>query len=531
MEKQFTSDEELALHYATAIQRLAEKTPRGWERAVVNLLKSMDQTGRLRLLRRVLAELRQRDLSPANLLKRFPDQQKFQARLDLARVHARARLYEEAHELLLEAGVASDSQEFLDHQVLCAEILTEQLADTGKILFFEAAQFIYDDLAKKAVTNASLQQELVERKAELLLAAGRPQEALNLLNGLRQLSLLGQALKARALAESGEFELAARITMAASHRWRGIQLQRLPGETQDAFEQRWNDHVRQLLEKPASATPVEAFHQAIIRALERDHFQTASQLLEHATRHYRDNVHLAVARARLRVETGQPDQAIEWLRSVQKELTGQDNVVVQGALDDARLERFKNDPQRPPELSSPIFSRNFRKEHYLLAQQVRLLTLWAKAFWYGASPESPEPGTMGAVSGLPGLLGQLSQIANPAALNLAARILAAHKHWNDAIDKVDDALGAAQDPQSKVRTLNTKARILLNYAAAGVSSGVNPLAAADEALQESEKLDAGNTYTMLLRAEWLEREGRILEAKTLRQQADGLRQVRRDGWA
>jgi predicted negative regulator of RcsB-dependent stress response len=513
--------------YADMIWRLCAKEPPGWERAVLNLLKSMYQTGRLRLLRRVLAELRRQNLSPENLLERFPPTQRPQARLDLARVYARARLYQEAHDLLLEANVAPVSPEFLDHQLLCAEILTEQVADTGKILFFEAAQFIYGDLAKQAVTNASRQQELDERKAELFLAAGGPREALQVLNGLRELSLFGRALKARALAESGQFAQAAKVATAAGQRWRSVQLQPLPGETPGAYDTRWSNHVQQLLHQPASQTPVEALHQAAIRALERGHFDTAHKLLEHATGHYRDNVHLAVARARLLVETGQPDEAVRLLLSVEEELTGQDNIVVQGALYDALLEEFRkrrdamsNDwRQRLERMPQPIFDRNFRKEHYLPSQLVRLLTLEAKAFWYGALTQSGDRDAM------PAVVDSLRETKNPAALNLAARILATREAWTDALQKVDHALKAAPDPQSRIRTLNTKARILLDCAAAGASCGFDPLKGADQALQVSEGLDAGNTYTMLLRAEWLERSGDRNRAAQVRNQAEALRRI------
>jgi hypothetical protein len=519
LEQRFDA-EQLVSQYVTLIQRLAQQAPAGWAAAVLNLLKSMYQTGRLRLLRSVLTELGERGVAPQRIVEAHEPKQQFQARLGLARVYARAFLYEQAHELLLEAEPPPASDEFRDHQLCAAEILADQLADTGKTAFYEAASFIYEDL-RRAATGA-LEQQLDELAAHLELAAGKPDKALGWVRRHSNPTLFGRAVEARALAELGRLDEALGLPRATG-RPRGIELDRRPDEAQDQFEQRWDEHVRQLLGAPADETPVEALHQAAIRALERGHLAAAQQLIRHARSHYRDHVYLATAHARLLVEAGRAEEAVRFLFDLEDELTGRDNEVVEGALFDALLELFRHNQaamlaswrERLGQLPQPIFDINFRREHYLPSQRARLVTQNAKAYWYGACGQLTHPRTNQVIT-------ELAQLDTPPALNLAARILAEHQRWNDALARLQRALALVQDPQTRIRTWNTQARILLDQAANGEPSA---LARADQALQVSKGLDRGNTYTMLLRAEWLERSGDSSRAAQVRKQAEALRRI------
>ena len=508
--------------YVDIVVKLAARRPEGWPRAALNLFKSMYQTGRLRLLRAVLSELETRVLLPGELLGAFAENERFQAQLDLARVYARAYLYEKAHDLLLELDVPENDpsrfDDFWNHQLLAAEILTRQVADTGKTCYFEAAEFICKDLDGRVIADAGRKRQIEERLADLYLEAGQSQRALDLLDKYNSgLSLFGQSLKARALAELGRFDDALKIPTVGD-RPRGVQLNRQDAEKQDDYERRWSNHVEGLLGKPAREIPVEALHQAAQRALERGRFAEAQKLLEHARSHYRDNVHLAVAWARLLVESGRAEEAVRYLWDLERNLTGRDNLVVEGALYDALLELRRQDASliadwkdRLRQIPDPIFDSSLRREHYLPSQYARLITLAAKAYRSGALA-----GVEVSQTNTAELLARLTELEVPAALNLAAQILADQSSYEDALTKLDRAIELAVDPQTKIRTFNTRARILLDQ---------GRLHEAGKELDESERLDAGNSYTMLLRAEWHQRCGQQGEAAKLRQRAEELRRV------
>jgi len=531
LEQQFSDLENLSGQYVSLILKLSKEKPNGWETVTLNLLKSMYQTGRLRLLRRILKELDKSGKAPEKILgvegpvgtgsagpggTAAPATALFQTRLDLARVYARAYLHVSAHQLLVHAE-PRPGNEFIRHQLCCAEILADQLADTGKKALYEAASFIYADLSHQFTPLMSQSAEL---RAHLELVAGNPAQALNLVNNSgNQLSMYGQAIKARALAELGRVDQALQLQGKTSMP-RGFQLDRLALETQSQFEQRWASHVQLLLGAPAERTPAEALHQMAIRALERGHLATAHNLIEHARSHYRDNVYLATAHARLLVEAGRCDEAVRFLLDLRDQLTGKQHLVVQGALADALLElwRSKNGSisnERKQKLDSILMmlEKRLREENYLPSQWARVKTLLAKAWWYGA---------WGQDKTLNPVIAELSNLNSAPALALAARILAANCAIDDALDKLSRAFNHAADPQTRIRLYNTKARILLDRAAAG---DVLYLSAVDCALKESEALDEGNSYTMLLRAEWCEGRGGLARAQNLKQKAGCLRKI------
>jgi hypothetical protein len=331
------------------------------------------------------------------------------------------------------------------------------------------------------------------------------------------------------LAECGQLSEA--LNISSDTGWpRGIELDRLPDETQADFEKRWNAHLEKLLDTPARRTPVEALHQAAIRALERGHFGEADKLIQHARSHYRDHVYLATAHARLLVETGRTEEAVRFLFELEKELTGRENAVVEGALFEALLEVFRlcckptgtkkmNDQwsERIVQLPQPIFDGEFRREHYLHPQLARLVTQNAKAYWYGACGQIPRERKNTDI-----VVAALRDLGTPAALNLSARILASYCQWDDVSIFTDKACKDSKDRQTQIRSWNTKARILLDHAAAGDSSALEK---AGKALAQSEDLDSGNSYTMLLRAEWLERSGFSGKAAEVRLEADQLRKI------
>ncbi len=116
----------------------------------------------------------------------------------------------------------------------------------------------------------------------------------------------------------------------------------------------------------------------------------------------------------------------------------------------------------------------------------------------------------------------MDRLNSPPALNLAAQILASKGCFRDALEKLNRATNLAADPQTRIRTFNTRARILLDWAAQG---GADACQQADVALGVSEELDAGNSYTMLLRAEWYERCHSPDKARKLRSKAENLRRV------
>jgi len=482
---------ELVELYSQVLRALDPGKPED-RNAVRNLYTSwyFTQPPRLRLARCVFLAAREEDGGGRKLLAfaNREDPKATSARRRWAEILSFIGEHQEAHDLLLNT---ERGQEGPALEALNARIFKTRFRDSGRTLYFNLAERIYQELIEAQRGSPAAADPLREQLAELYQWSGNPEKALQVLNQTSTGSnWFRRGLRADLLAETAQTaEAEQEAASLPARRLHPVLLEQLRGDD-------WRSYIDSLLDPSRRVAP-SALVQAANRALERGMFEDAEKLVGRGLTEAPDNIFLRTVEARLFHEQGNFQEALRCFDTIFEELANKREAeVIWVTRLESALEQFRATGQAsvlPDHRPHPLQGKPPKQDH-TLNYHLYLLAAEAKLYWYGA--ENSNLNYSQDLSSLANVL--VAAVDHPFLRSLAARILADDRVRDFAKARAHlDAVLQQATGQARIRALNLLASIWEREAA--YKTGMEACDCrrkAIKALEESLAIDRENTFTL-----------------------------------